>query len=266
MIARCTCPIDAAATGIGSQLANIRSGRLRALSHDLRGQLGRHRRRICCSCASALEPVRAALDRGSWPSARASSARPSCGRARRRPRPLSAVDTRCRARHVVRERQRHRRAVCAMWRAPERAPIAARRVFRPRPMRSRTVGAAGPRRRRAPPRRRSRRSRGVFSPVARLIIADGRRCCLGPDVANHHNGQVHRGLACVAHNCRCRRVGLVPASPARSATAEPRRSFAGAMPRHAHTRSHARRDSCCRGDHCLGSVPPNTSAEESSNT
>jgi hypothetical protein len=50
-------------------------------------------------------------------------------------------------------------------------------------------------------------------------------------------GTVHGGLRCVLISCGVVVASLVPASPARSATAVPR-SFAGAMPRHAHTRSH----------------------------
>ena len=45
--ARCTWPIDAAAIGIGSHSANTRSGSSpSSVAHDLRAELGRHRRRV----------------------------------------------------------------------------------------------------------------------------------------------------------------------------------------------------------------------------
>ena len=45
--ARCTCPIDAAAIGTGSHSREDALGRVaELLAHDLRGELGRHRRRV----------------------------------------------------------------------------------------------------------------------------------------------------------------------------------------------------------------------------
>ena len=175
MTARCTCPIDAAAIGSGSHCAKTRSGASPSCSRTTCArQLGRHRRRVLLQRGERVaHRLRAGRRRGSSPSGRASSARPSARRARRRRRPRCASGARRRARRAGRRDAVGARARCGRPGGSRCAtPIAASRALRAA-TRVAHEAAIGRRRRTARPAttaapRRDRRARASGRPGAHV--------------------------------------------------------------------------------------------------
>ena len=128
-------------------------------------------------------PARAGRRRGSWPSGRASSARPSCCRAARRPARRCAAGARRRARRAARPRRtacgRRSPAYVAPTATPRRASSTLRPARRRAADRSAEPARGG---RRRPPRARRprRRARGAATAVGGASSRRGRRAARTP--------------------------------------------------------------------------------------